>query len=155
MFQYPHNYHISSGAGYADTSLVSFDKALISSGISNYNLLRVSSILPSECVYSERINVKYGSPLLVAYGTITSNIENTLIASAIAIGIPVNNSDVGVIMECAGNYDAIYAERMAKQMVFESMFNHGIECKDVLCSSVEIKCKKGKYASVISAVSMW
>lgn len=156
MFDYPKYYFINSGSGNANTELVSFDHALISAGIADYNLLKVSSILPPKCIRSNSINVKHGAPLLVAYGTMSSNREGETISSAVGIGLPMNNDDVGIIMECAGAYSASNAERIVKQMVIDAMENHGIICKEVICSSIEkIIERSGEYSTVFSAVAMW
>ena len=65
---YPKNYMISSGIGKDQNyELVAFDSALGNAKLANYNLLRVSSILPSNCVKEDTVKVKEGSPLLVAY----------------------------------------------------------------------------------------
>ena len=46
VLEYPTEYRLSSGTGTSPHELVAFDNALLSAGISNYNLLKVSSILP-------------------------------------------------------------------------------------------------------------
>ena len=69
--------------------LLSFDTALCSAGIGNYNIVRVSSILPSYAVQKENIEVTKGSVLYVAYATKTI-FGVGRIASAISVGIPLN-----------------------------------------------------------------
>ena len=155
MLQYPRNYMISSGTASASHQLVSFDSALIDAGISNYNLLRVSSILPIGCSKKEHIDIKEGSALLVAYGSISSNIPGETIASAIGIGIPQHESDVGVIMEYADRCSSQTAEHIVHDMVLAAMKNHGILCSKVQLSSVEATVSEGQYVSVISSVAMW
>ena len=49
MSSYPNSYMLTSGKGFDEDELVSFDNALISAKISGYNLVRVSSILPIGC----------------------------------------------------------------------------------------------------------
>lgn len=155
MLPYPKKFKIDSGSATAKQDLVAFDKALISAGISNYNLLRVSSILPIGCQQAEVVDKKEGSALLVAYGTYTSNIPGETIASAIGIGIPEDANQVGVIMELAGVYTAEEATKQVHQMVCDAMENHGIACKKVMTSSEEMIVPEGQWASVISAVAMW
>ncbi len=157
MLEYPTQYLLRSGSGEADYALVAFDNALISAGLANYNLLKVSSILPAECMEAERLELPdgEGSALLVAYGSISSNTPDDLIASAIAVGIPEESDRVGVIMEVAGHFDARRADEQAREMVRLAMENHGITLKEIKCSSIEKRVEGGKHASVISALAMW
>lgn len=155
MLQYPRKYMITSGAGNAAYELVSFDNALISAKIANYNLLRVSSILPIGCKKTDAIDKMEGSALLVAYGSISSNTPNETIASAISIGIPASNGQVGVIMEHAGVCSASEAERIVREMAATAMSNHGIPCREILSSSVQATVTGTDYVTVISSVAMW
>ena len=155
MLAYPSKFKISSGAASARQELVAFDNALIAAGISNYNLLRVSSILPIGCQRDDVIDKKEGSALLVAYGTISSNVAGQTIASAVGIGIPEDETQVGVIMEYSGICDAGTAEETVREMVALAMENHGIPCKEIILSSADATVMEKNYASVISSVSMW
>ena len=154
MLQYPKYYMISSGSASADDQLVSFDAALIDAGISNYNLLRVSSILPIGCCQKDYVDLREGSALLVAYGTASSDVEGATVASAIGIGIPCDEAQVGVIMEYAAQTDAKSTEKEVKKMVDQAMKNHGIPYKEIRVSSTEATVAEG-YTTVISSVAMW
>lgn len=94
---------ISSGKGSSVNGLPSFDKALLEAGVGNYNLVRLSSILPANCKWIDikdiTSHIEEGSLLPTAYSTITSDIEGDVIVSTIGVGIPVDKSHVGVIME--------------------------------------------------------
>ena len=155
MMTYPKKFKISSGTAAAKQKLVAFDKALIDAGISNYNLLRVSSILPIGCTQAERIDKLEGSTLLVAYGSYSSNIPGETIASAVGIGIPKGKNQIGVIMEFADVCNAAAAEKAVRQMVSDAMENHGIECKEIITSSTEAVVTAGEYTSIISSVALW
>ena len=155
MLQYPRQYMISSGVGKDENELVSFDNALISGRISNYNLLRVSSILPIGCKRAETIDKWEGSALLVAYGCISSNIPNERIASAVAIGIPEAENQVGVIMEYSGKCSGSEAEEMVREMAVKAMRNHGIACKEIQSSFTEAVVSGTDYVTAISFVAMW
>ena len=146
---------LTSGTGSSDYKLVAFDNALISAGISNYNLLKVSSILPKGCREGQQIGPIEGSALLVAYASIASNIPGDLIASSVAVGIPEKSDQVGVIMECSGHYNAETAEKTAREMVRIAMENHGIPCKEIKSSSAEATVSDDGFSSVISALAMW
>ena len=157
MLEYPSRFVLTSGSGEAPVALVAFDQALISAGLANYNLLKVSSILPAECMKAERLELPdgEGSALLVAYGSISSDTPGDLIASGIAVGIPKEIGRVGVIMEVAGHFDAKTADEEARKMVSLAMENHGIALADIKSSSIEKRVEGGKHACVISALAMW
>lgn len=154
FFTYPKRFFISSGIGKDTYELVSFDNALLNSGLSNYNLLRVSSILPIGCKQANKICVKQGSPLLVAYGSISSNTREATISSAVSVAIPQKKSDIGIIMEYSGYCDSLFAEATVKKMAEEAMKNHNLLIKEILCSSIETHVDNS-YATAFSAVAMW
>lgn len=155
MLDYPKHFYISSGVGKASSELVAFDNALIDAGISNYNLLRVSSILPIGCIRESAVLAKEGSLIPTAFGTKTSDIPGNVIASAIAVGIPRDEKRVGVIMEYSGNCTAAEAEDRVRGMAAEAMNNHTIECLEILSSSIEAIVDGDGYTAVISSVAMW
>lgn len=155
MLEYPHKFMISSGVGEAEEKLLSFDNALIDAGISNYNLLKVSSILPIGCEQAEYISLREGSALLTAYGTFSSNVPGETIASAVGVGIPRQPGEIGVIMEYAGICNKKHAEELVCKMVREAMENHGISCDEVMSSSIEKTILEKEFATVISAVALW
>lgn len=153
--QYPTKFYISSGAGESQYKLVAFDNALIAAGISNYNLLKVSSILPSFCEQCDKVDAKEGSPLLTAFATIASDKKGMRLASAIAVGIPKDKSNIGVIMEYGDEQiSANEAEHQAINMIRESMKNHRIEVEKILSSSIEGTVQEG-YLSLVSAIVLW
>ena len=148
-------YKLTSGVGKGIYQLVAFDAALIGAGISNYNLLKVSSILPPASQKEEHISVVEGSPLLIAYGAISSNTLGEKIAAAVGVGIPVNPKQVGVIMEFAGKCSADEAKKQVVDMVRIGMLNHGIPYKEIETSCVEAVVSDDKWVSVISAIPLW
>ncbi len=96
---YPEKYFITSGAGNSQYPLVAFDNALIKASISNYNIVRVSSILPKACKNQPYMDLEYGSPLLAAYATVSSNETGKHLATAVAVGIPMNSNDIEISEE--------------------------------------------------------
>ena len=152
---YCQNYYITSGKGESIYELVAFDNALINAGISNYNLVRVSSILPIGCSQKNKIDLKEGSMLLTAYGTISSSVPGERIASAVAIGIPADKSKIGVIMEYSGKNNAAGADEIVREMVKESMSRHGLDILEIKSSSIDCVVPDEGFVSVISAVSIF
>lgn len=155
-FGYPTSFFMSSGLGMSQYPLVAFDAALLDAQIANFNLLKISSILPSKATQVNRINVKEGSPLLTAYAKIDSNIAGTQIATAVGVAIPANADDVGVIMEYSGYCSKSEAVETVSAMCKEAMRNHEIEYKEVLTTAVDaIVPEGGAYTSLVSALATW
>lgn len=152
---YPSNFFITSGKGQSSHELVAFDNGLIDAHIANYNLSKVSSILPAGAVRAEKVGLREGSLLLTAYATISSNHPGTRIATAVGVGIPCSSEEVGVIMEFSGYCSAEEASARIKSMCTEAMQNHGIPCKEVLISAIDAVVEDNGYTSLISALSFW
>ena len=153
MANYPQYYYIASGVGNSPYKLVAFDNALIQAGVSNYNLLKVSSILPSYCVEKQKVNLKYGSPLLAAFATVSSDEPGKRIATAIAVGIPADLNDVGIIMEATGETRE-ETENLVRCMVMSAMQNHQIQIKQIKSSSTAGIVTNG-WLSLISVIALW
>ena len=148
-------YYIGSGTGTGTEKLNSFDNALIEAGAGNYNLVRVSSILPTKGKRKERIDVKEGEPLHVAYASITSNVIGSIVSAAVAVGIPKNSSKIGVIMEYEGECSKEEAEHKVISMVREAMECHHIELKDIEIAASECYISEEKYHTSIAVVALW
>lgn len=139
---------ISKGKGTSVNGLPSFDKALLDAGVGNYNLVRLSSILPANCEWVDVEDItdhlREGSLLPTAYSTITSDIEGDVIVSTIGVGIPVDGSRVGVIMEYSTkNVTEEEALRTLKSMIVEAFAVRGWELYDIKMTSISDKVDVG------------
>lgn len=148
------NYMLVSGVGTSVHRLVSFDKALYCSGISNYNLVKVSSILPSECTERFSLSLAEGSVLFSAIATITSN-KDECISSAVGVGLPKDKSFPGVIMEYSINDTLGIAESKVKEMIEESMSLRKIEIDEIKCKAATVISRDSFYSTAFAAVVMW
>lgn len=148
----PKYYTIVSGKGYSRHALVAFDNALLDAGIGDYNLVKVSSILPIGCQYKENIDIEYGSIVYAAYSSVIVN-DNVKRSTAVAVAVPLNDEENGVIFETTSDYDM--AESNVYDMCIEAMKNRNRSVKEIKCSSTSICGEVGLYASGISAVVMW
>ncbi|MBR2726155.1 pyruvoyl-dependent arginine decarboxylase [Candidatus Saccharibacteria bacterium] len=162
--KYPRNFCLVSGKGLDREELVAFDNALINAGISDYNLLKVSSILPVGAVLNRYLKLKKGSALLTAYSSICSSAPGELLATAVAVGIPSNPKDVGVIMEMEKSFSGVNTDAISfegkcraevKDMAKRAMQNHKIDCADILTSSISGVVGNDGYLCLISAVCLW
>lgn len=138
---------ISKGVGKSKNGLPSFDKALIEAGVGNYNLVRLSSILPArhEWYPVEALpdNLEEGSLLPTAYSTITSDKVGETIVSAVAVGIPKDFRKVGVIMEYSDkNISEEEATAKLHGMIKEAFTIRGWELENIICTSISVKVEE-------------
>lgn len=155
MFKPPNHYFVSSGSGAAGERLVAFDRALRAAGISDFNLVRISSILPARCARETLAPKPCGQPILVAYGSTSSDVAGETIASAVCAAEPVDANSIGVIMECSGVTSAVEVENRVRKMALQAMSDRGIEVKELVSSSTETVVLEGSTSAVISAVTIW
>ena len=147
---------LSSSLGSGSTELNSFDSALLKSSVGNYNLVRVSSILPPNMTQKDSIDLSEGSILHTAYTSISSNVMHKTISSAVSVGIPLDDSSIGVIMEYSGYNTKDKAISIVENMVHEAMELRGIFIKEILtvCTSAIIE-NEMEYISTFACLAMW
>ena len=154
-------YAISQGVGVSLKRLPSFDKALLDAGVGNYNLVRLSSILPAGCVEVDvddiASHIKEGSLLPTAYSTISSSKMGEHIVSTIVIGFPVDAEKVCVIMEYSvADVDAETALRTLKDMIKEAFEERGWELDHIKATSAEADVDvEGATFTTFACVSEW
>lgn len=117
----PRRYFLTSGAGDASNELNAFDAALISAGIGDTNLVKMSSILPPGAEPIERHEFPKGSLVPLAYGDLTSSQAGAVISAAVAVGIPEDESEAGLIMEFSTIGEPQTCEKIVRNMVREGM----------------------------------
>ena len=81
----------------------------------------MSSILPPGAQEIESYDYPKGAMVPLAYGELTSSEPGTLISAAIAVGIPDEETEVGLIMEHAMEGPREPCEEAARNMVREGM----------------------------------
>lgn len=152
---------ISKGVGKSKNGLPSFDRALIEAGVGNYNLVRLSSILPAECKWVDVKDLpqylKEGSLLPTAYSTITSDVLGDTLISTIGVGIPKDVKNVGVIMEYSDkNISEEKALGILDGMIKEAFEVRGweLDCiiSDVVSCEVE---EKGTKYTTFACIAEW
>lgn len=129
MWTLPRRVILTAGSGVGSTPLRAFDAALLDAGIGDFNLVRVSSIVPAgaEVHYfdrggSEHINrLSKGAIVPVVYSKVTSDEVGKTIAAALAVGIPQDRERNGVIFEASVVGNKQTAEERACSMVEEAL----------------------------------
>ncbi|MBX6377883.1 MAG: arginine decarboxylase, pyruvoyl-dependent [Clostridia bacterium] len=151
MLPTPKKVKLAVGSAEGETRLTAFDKALLAAGIGNLNLMKVSSILPPNCVYDEDFVVPPGSLTPTAYGYVTSDEPGALLAAAIGLGF--SHDDYGVIMEFSGYCDREQAEEAVAAMVREAFAARGKELKELRVRAVS--CRVERCAAAMAAAVLW
>ena len=122
----PKQVFLTKGMGRHKEKLTSFEMALRAAGIAQYNLVKVSSILPRGCkIISKERGLKNLSPGEIVFCVMSENSTNEphrLIAASVGLAIPKEKSEYGYLSEHhssgqkeedAGNY----AESLAAEML--------------------------------------
>lgn len=102
--------------GRGHTDIGAFDNALWNAGVANFNLIRLSSVIPEQCkevVVSERYQRKkaHGDKLYCIYAS--------SVGSQCAAGIAYDRDDetgLGVFVEHEGDNEKIVRERLNKSL---------------------------------------
>lgn len=151
-------YKISTGIGQSKYRITSFDHALIGAGVGNYNLVRLSSILPLRSERSDNVGLPLGSLLPIAYAVQTG--KEGVISAAIAIGFPkqCDEAHCGVIMEFEGECSKEEAKRIVENMVREGFEKRGWDLDRIDSVSVQADCSScgyDGYTTVFACVAEW
>lgn len=152
---------MSKGVGISEKVLPSFDKALLDAGVGNYNLVRLSSILPAhhEWVPVQEItkHIQEGSLLPTAYSTISSRTVGETIVSTIGVGLPVDTDKVGVIMEYSTtNVSEEEALHTLDDMIREAFAERGWGLDNIVHTSISAKVEKeGTQVTTFACISEW
>lgn len=149
------NYVLRVGIGNSCNKLNAFDRALIDAGVSDYNLIRVSSILPSNCLYQKKITVQKGMILPSAYATCFSDQIGDTISSAVAVGIPENDDDIGVIMKYSGHVGKEETENIVRKLAIQAMQDREIAFSEISSVAVECFVETSEICCTFATVSMW
>lgn len=147
-------YCLVKGIGTGEYAISSFDSALLSAGVGNYNLVRISSILPPSCQRSRTINSTLGSVLFTAYATLTTK-DVTKIASAVAVAIPKEPTECGVIMEYSDNTGKDAAIKIVEHLAEEAMYRRGISYKEIISTGVEANADGTRFFTTFAGIGLF
>ena len=144
-----------AGRGKGHTRLNAFDGSLVSAKVGNYNLLRVSSILPPNAERVSNLDVPQGAALLIAYGFQESSELHQRVSAACAVAIPKNRDVVGVITEYEMNGTAKDTVAIVRGMAEEAMKLRGIEIAEILDVSAEIVCESDGHVCAFAGIALF
>ena len=147
-------YLFTGKAENASEPLLSFDASLFDAGVGSYNLVKVSSIRPPCFQQSSDVTVPQGDTLFAAY-TSNTKCAACIISSAVGVGIPADDNNIGVIMKYSCDNTKDIAEEKVREMVLAAMALRGIQTKDVLVVSAEAVCSDDGFSTTLAGVALW
>ncbi len=155
MVNTPNVFCLVKGASEGRTRLNAFDNALLNAGVGDTNLMRMSSILPpgAEQKNIDDIDLPPGGLIPLAYATIDSTTPGRYISSAIAVGIPEDESKPGVIMEFEDHSKLENVEAIVRQMVIDAFEYRKRTLKEI--KSIGIEHKVENCAATFAAAVLW
>lgn len=155
MVKTPNIYCLVKGASEGRTRLNAFDNSLLNAGVGDTNLMRMSSILPPGVTRREieSIDLPAGGLIPLAYATIDSTTPGRYISSAVAVGIPEDISQPGVIMEFEDHSKLENVEEIARQMVVDAFETRKRVLKEI--KSIGIEHKVENCAATFAGVVLW
>lgn len=155
MVNTPTIYCLVKGAAEGRTRLNAFDNALLEAGVGDTNLMRMSSILPPAAVQTDvrDLTLPKGGLIPLAYATIDSTTPGRIISAAIAVGIPEDDSEPGVIMEFEDHAPLATVEAIVRQMVIDGFEYRNRKLKEI--QSIGIEHNVEQCAAVFAAAVLW
>lgn len=135
--------------------IISFDNALLDAKVGDYNIVKVSSILPPECSYSPLIKQqRKGAVLHMTYASLTAK-GSGFASSAVAVGIPQDSKNIGVIMEYSCLERKQYCLETVNVLVKEAMEKRRIVIKDIFSIGCEIELSSQSFSTTFAGLAMW
>lgn len=102
----PKRMFFTRGVGKHQNNLESFEAALRSAGIAQFNLVKVSSIFPPQCkIVSRRVGLNHLSPGQIVHCVMAeerTNEPNRLVSAGIGLAVPAEGDQFGYISEHHG-----------------------------------------------------
>ncbi len=155
MAQTPNCYCLVKGSADGRTRLNAFDKALLEAGIGDTNLVKMSSILPPGAKQVDVADIHFpkGGLVPLAYASIDGTTPGRMISAAIAVGIPENIEEPGVIMEFEDHASLNTVESIARQMVVDAFEYRNRKLKEIRSMGVEHKVDR--CSAVFAGIVLW
>ncbi len=149
----PTQYFLASGVSEGYTPLNAFDGALLHAGIGNTNIIKMSSILPPHCRQISAIDLPPGALVPAAYAALTSDVPGEIISAGVAVALPEDENQNGLIMEYSAKGERREIEEIVRNMAVEGMKLRGWKIKDL--KSIAIEYKVEKIGAALAAVVLW
>jgi arginine decarboxylase len=143
---------ITAGTAEGGTPLNAFDNALLSAGIGNINLIKVSSIVPPDVDVVDLPQIKPGALVPTAYAAMTSTTPGQTVTAAVGYALPVDRTKPGVIMEFHDVTDRRTAEQAIRDMLEEAFRVRGETIRELQVLAVDHRVERAGCA--LAAVTL-
>jgi arginine decarboxylase len=153
MVQTPNAYALVRGAAEGPQLLNAFDHALLEAGVGDTNLVKMSSILPPGAEQVAAFDLPKGALVPVAYAAIERQQPGMIISSAVAVGVPEDPQESGVIMEHHGVKSLDECETVVRQMVKDAFSYRNRALKEIQSIGIEHQVKK--CGAAFAGVVLW
>lgn len=152
-------FYMGTGVGVGKTRINAFDNALLDAGVGNYNLVRLSSILPIQAADNQvdKVDLPLGSLLPIAYAEITSDEVGVSASAAVAIGIPKDKTKCCVIME----YESLGETKQEAVLNVTRMVEDGFREREWVIDQIIVKgisdapAKRGDKVCAFACLAEW
>lgn len=152
MLLIPDRLWITSGSAEGETSLNAFDNALLEAGIGNYNLVKVSSIVPAGAlIETEAPQIVAGALVPAVLAVVTSEVPDQTITSCVGIGL--SKDDHGIIMEHTSRSSPQEAEHVVRAKVVEAFRRRGLLLDQLIVRTCHHKVER--VGCTVAAVILW
>lgn len=151
MWKTPTKITLVKGRGEGDTFLTAFDRALLDAGIGDFNLIKVSSIVPPGARFTDLPDIPKGALVPTVYARIESAIPGEIISACVGAGI--SEEGLGLLYEFSHQGTAQAAEEIVRNMISEGMKMRGLNLKEIKIVSEEHRIEK--IGCVVCAAVMW
>jgi len=153
MVQTPDKYFLTCGKSEGYMPLNAFDGALLDAKVGDTNLVRMSSILPPNCKEIEPVKLPGGSLVPLAYAGITSHIPGEKISAGVAVAIPADPSEPGLIMEYSAKGHKEEIESIVRKMAEEGFKMRNRKLKEI--KSIAVEHTVEKTGAAFAALVLW
>lgn len=153
IFKTPTQYYLVSGASDGYTALNAFDGALLQAGIGNTNIVKMSSIVPPHCEMVSPVALPPGALVPAAYAALTSDVPEEVISAGVALALPEDENQNGLIMEYSAKGDRRTIEETVRNMAVEGMKLRRWPIRELKSIAIEYKIKR--VGAVLAAVVLW
>lgn len=145
------------GTGTGNTALTAFDAAVLDAGIGDFNLVKVSSIVPPNCRREKASPDAFLNPGAVVHCAFAHGVTkhgDQPVSAAVGVAVPERPDDIGVIMEIAIPSDEDEAKRIVRSMCQESMKMRSLGVKEILLASAQAHPSEDKdcFSVAVAAV---
>jgi len=151
------NYTVVWGIGKHEDELVAFDYALKNAGIHKFNLVPVSSIIPTEAEFrpkSELKEIPEGTIMHVVISKINAKKDNVDISAGLAI-VSDKITREKIVCECSGEMEKSECRSILCKRVKYIADNHDLVSYKTQFEVISAKTSKDYYTCIVVAVCLW